>query len=192
MPAISDGRSMAPSAIPLPTILPEDQARADFYALLARLYADPPDAGLLIAIAHASSLDAAPSAADNAPALGLPAAWDALRAASAATNSVAVRLEYDDLFIGVGKCEVNPHASHWLTGFMMEKPLAELRATLATLGLARREGVNLLEDHVAALFETMRMLIAGNGERPPASVAQQRAFFRPPPRTLDCVNAAAQ
>ncbi len=92
-------------------------------------------------------------------------------------DPAAARCEYQELFGGVGKSAVNLHASHWLTGFMMEKPLAEVRAALATLGLGRREGVNLVEDHVAALCETMRVLIAGLGERRPASLAQQKAFF---------------
>ncbi len=85
--------------------------------------------------------------------------------------------EYVDVFVGVGKSEVNPHGSHWLTGFMMEKPLAEVRATLASLGLARRPDATMVEDHIAALFETMRLLVAGHEARPPASVAQQQMFF---------------
>jgi len=170
---------METTAVAMPhALLPEDQARADFYALLARLYAAAPDAALLAAIAHAPPLVAAVAADehDNA-APGMPAAWDMLRAASAAMDPEAAAREYDDLFVGVGKSVVNLHASHWLTGFMMEKPLADVRATLATLGLGRREGVTVVEDHVAALFETMRALIAGQGERRPASIAQQRDFF---------------
>ena len=85
--------------------------------------------------------------------------------------------EYNDLFIGVGKSAVNLHASHCLTGFMMEKPLVQVRAALSDLGLARRAGVSLLEDHLAALCETMRILIAGQGQRAPATIAEQRAFF---------------
>ena len=73
----------------------------------------------------------------------------------------AAVVEYNSLFVGVGKSEVNLHASHWLTGFMMEKPLADVRAALARLGLGRRPGVSLVEDHLAALLETMRILVAG-------------------------------
>jgi TorA maturation chaperone TorD len=79
--------------------------------------------------------------------------------------------------VGVGKSEVNLHASHWLTGFMMEKPLAELRATLSRLGLGRRPDATLVEDHLAALFETMRILIAGDEDRSPADLVAQRDFF---------------
>jgi len=157
---------------------PEDQARADFYALLARLFADAPDAALLAAIAHAAPLgiDTDIGGADDA-APGLPAAWDALRTASAAMDADAVVEEYNNLFVGVGKSEVNLHASHWLTGFMMEKPLVEVRATLDGLGLARQETATLLEDHLSALCETMRILIAGHGARAPSPIAEQRAFF---------------
>jgi TorA maturation chaperone TorD len=160
------------------TLAPEDQARADFYALLARLFADPPDAALLSAIAHAAPLggDAATGHAD-APAPSLAAAWEALRAASAAMDPDAVVDEYNDLFIGVGKSEVNLHASHWLTGFMMERPLVEVRAALVGLGLGRRDAASLLEDHLAALCETMRILIAGQGDRAPSTIAEQRDFF---------------
>jgi TorA maturation chaperone TorD len=72
---------------------------------------------------------------------------------------------------------VNLHASHWLTGFMMEKPLADVRATLSRLGLSRRAGVSLVEDHLAALLETMRILVAGQDDRRPASLAEQGALF---------------
>ena len=153
---------------------PEDQARADFYALLARLYADAPDAALLAAIAAAAPLGAAPVEAGEE---SLSHAWDMLRAASAAMDAEAAADEYRDLFVGVGKSEVNLHASHWLTGFMMEKPLAELRARLAAMGLARRPEATLVEDHLAALLETMRILVAGDGERRPADIAAQRDFF---------------
>jgi len=59
----------------------------------------------------------------------------------------------------------------------IERPLAELRTALAELGLARRADSVMLEDHLAALCETMRLLVAGTNDRPPASVAVQRAFF---------------
>jgi TorA maturation chaperone TorD len=159
-------------------LAPEDQARADFYALLARLYADAPDAELLTAIASAAPLgidtdiDRGERAAPT-----LAAAWDSLRAASAAMDVDAVVEEYNNLFVGVGKSEVNLHASHGLTGFMMEKPLVEVRTALARLGLGRREGVTMLEDHLSTLCETMRILIAGNATRAPAPLAEQKAFF---------------
>ena len=179
MAAISDHNAMKPARITLHHRLePEDQARADFYALLSRLFAEAPDAALLRSIAGAPPLGpvaASGGAPDDRP--GLAAAWDMLRAASAAMDADAATEEYNTVFVGVGKSEVNLHASHWLTGFMMEKPLVELRAALAQLGLARRAEVTQLEDHLAAVCDTMRILVAGRNERLPAPISVQRAFF---------------
>ena len=101
---------------------PEDQARADFYALLAALYAGGPDGALLRAIARAPALGV-PAFIDRdaTKAMELASAWEMLRAASAAMVAEAAGQEYVELFVGVGKCEVNLHGSHWLTGFMMDK-----------------------------------------------------------------------
>ena len=60
---------------------------------------------------------------------------------------------------------------------MMEKPLAEVRESLARLGLGRRSGSGPVEDHLAALCETMRVLIAGAVGVLPQSVAVQKSFF---------------
>jgi len=148
---------------------PEDQARADVYAVLARLYADAPDEGFLKTLAAAERMDGAD---DNQ----LAAAWNRLLDASAAMDPAAAAQEYTDLFIGVGKCEVNLHGSHWIAGFMIEKPLVELRSDLVSLKISRKEAATLLEDHFSALCETMRLLIAGHGDCPPASIEEQRNF----------------
>jgi TorA maturation chaperone TorD len=150
------------------SLSPEDRGRCEFYALLGRLYADGPDARLLKAIASAARME------DGTP---LATAWNRLIDASSAMDAEAGAQEYTDLFIGVGKCEINLHGSHWMSGFMMEKPLVDLRSDLGALGLARRDDVVMLEDHLSALCETMRLLIAGQDERKPASIATQRAFF---------------
>lgn len=149
-------------------LAPEDRSRSEFYALLARLYAAAPDQRLLRAIAGAEPIDG------NTP---FATAWNRLVAASGAMDADAAMQEYTDLFIGVGRCEVNLHGSHWIAGAMLERPLAELRGDLKQMGLARREEVVMLEDHLSALFETMRLLIAGNDELPPAPVATQQVFF---------------
>jgi TorA maturation chaperone TorD len=149
---------------------PEDQARADVYAVLARLYADAPDEGFLKALA------AAPRMPDGDNDNRFAIAWNRLLDASAAMDPEAAAQEYTDLFIGVGKCEVNLHASHWIAGFMIEKPLVELRSDLVSLKIARKEAATLLEDHFSALFETMRLLITGDADRPPAAMEDQRNF----------------
>jgi TorA maturation chaperone TorD len=184
-------------AVPHP-LAPEDQARANFYALLARLFAAAPDAALLHAIAAAAplgiALDADPGADTGEPEAagpGLPVAWDVLRAASAAVDPEAVDQEYTDLFIGVGKSEINLHASHWLAGHMMDRPLVEVRATLARLGLAPRPETTMLEDHLSALCEAMRALITGQGLDAPAPLSAQRDFFdrHMAPWIFDCCSA---
>jgi len=158
----------APVALQHP-LAPEDRARADLYALLARILAAPPDADLLAKLGDADLLPE--------EGLDLPAAYNRLLLASRAMDTDAAVQEYTELFIGVGRSEVNLHASHWRTGFMMDKPLAELRGDLAALGLERRDASGLLEDHLASLAETMRMLVAGGEGRAPATLDEQRRFF---------------
>jgi len=166
------------------TLAPEDQARADLYAVLARFYADAPDREFLNALAASGrmAIDAE---------LPLAIAWNRLADASAAMDAEAAAQEYTDLFVGVGKCEVNLHASHWITGFMIERPLVDLRSDLSALKITRQDAATMLEDHLSALCETMRMLVAGDGERPPATVEQQRNFLqkRLLPWAFDCCAA---
>ena len=83
--------------------------------------------------------------------------------------------EFQTLFIGVGKSEVSLYASHYL-GPQSGRPLAEIRAALAALGLARRAASSEFEDHLSVVLETMRMLVAGDADRRPAPIAAQRAF----------------
>jgi TorA maturation chaperone TorD len=145
----------------------EETARADLYGLLATLYAAPPSRALLATIASAAAQGEGV----------LHTAWAELVAACGKAKVDAVRAEYDSLFVGVGKPEVLPYASYYLSGFLMEKPLAELRADLADLGLERAEDVNEPEDHIAMLFEVMRYLIA-SGDIEQANIATQQRFFR--------------
>jgi TorA maturation chaperone TorD len=88
----------------------------------------------------------------------------------------AVKREYDALFGGVGKPEVYLFGSHYLSGFLNEKPLAKLRDTLASLGLARDETMPETEDHIAYLSEVMRYLIAGD-DVTVANLTRQSEFF---------------
>jgi TorA maturation chaperone TorD len=166
--------SAAPATVTMPgQVAAEDQARANFYALLARLYGAAPDAALLASIAAAEAL---PVVGEGGAARELAASWGALSAVSAATDAAAVAEEYQRLFIGVGKSEVSLHASGYLPP-ASKNPLAGLRATLARLGLGRRAGVTVYEDHLAAVCETMRVLIGGAPGIEPCAVAQQREFF---------------
>ena len=166
---------------------PEDSARADFYALLARLLAAAPDAPLLAAVAGASALEPAPDLTDGN---GIAAAWASLCAASAIANPVAVEDEYQALFVGVGQSAVSLYASHYI-GPQSGRPLAEIRSTLARLGLARRPGSSEFEDHLGVLLEAMRMLVAGDVDRTPATIGEQREFCERylMPWAFDCCTA---
>ena len=146
-------------------ILPEEWLRAQHYQLLARLLAVPAEAGLL---------ELASRFEGDGTELGRALAELAGRAGQA-TPEAASR-EYHDLFIGIGRGELVPYASYYLTGFLNEKPLASLRADMARLGIARAETVKEPEDHIAALCEMMAGLITG-AFGAPQGLAAQRAFF---------------
>jgi len=165
-------------------LAPEDGARAEFYAVLARLYARGPDRALLAAIGETEPW---PVSGDKP----ISSAWNNLILASTAMDAEAAEQEYTDLFIGVGRSNVDLHASHYLTGPASEKPLVAVRSDLARLGLSRRDRVTMYEDHLSALCETMRLLVAGDGQRQPAPIAAQREFFdrHIAPWVFDCCDA---
>lgn len=155
----------------LPALAPEEQARADFYALISRLLLAAPQAQLLAALAAADSIAAAQAGSP------LEQAWENLVLAAGVIDADAVQEEFDALFVAVATPAVNPYASLYLAGFMMEKPLAALRADLAALGLARNARGGEPEDHLGALCEAMRILIAGAPGVRPQPVPAQQAFF---------------
>jgi TorA maturation chaperone TorD len=148
----------------------EELARAELYGLLARLWLAPPDAELLEQFRVAVT---------QAPERGghLEAPWEVLVAAMRATSAADAAAEHEALFHGVGKPEVFAYGSYYLSGFLNEKPLSQLRADLARLGLTRQDGALETEDHVAYVFEVMRYLIAGD-DAALCNLEQQRRFFR--------------
>ena len=144
----------------------EQRYRASAYALLAALLRDAPEQALLD---HVSTLSA-----DGDEALDdLGQAMAALAAAARASETDRLQQEYNDLFIGLGKGEVVPYGSWYLTGFLMEKPLSDLRDDLRTLGFERSEKTREPEDHIAAIFEVFSVMI-GDG----TSLQQQQVFFK--------------
>ena len=149
--------------------LDEETARAEVYGLLAALFYAPPSAGLY------DSLRIAVTEAPTAGAL-LESAWGELVAAARECSLADTCKEYDALFGGVGKPEVYVFGSHYLSGFLNEKPLAALRNDIAALGLGRDEAMPETEDHVAYLCEVMRYLIAGDDVEV-ANLTRQRTFF---------------
>jgi TorA maturation chaperone TorD len=135
-----------------------DAARAQEYALLATLLTRAPDAELLSRVSRLRA-DASP--------LGL--AHAALAEAAEQTNAERVEREYFDLFIGLGRGELLPYGSYYLTGFLHERPLARLREDLAKIGIARADGVVEPEDHAGILCEIMSGLASGRLLAPPDS-----------------------
>jgi TorA maturation chaperone TorD len=156
---------------PLPTTsaLDEETARAEIYGLLSQLYYAPPAADLLEALRVAVT---------DAPAQGayLEEPWRGVVAAAREFDQHAIKNEYDALFGGVGKPDVYLFGSHYLSGFLNEKPLSRLRDTLAELGLARDETMPETEDHIAYVCEVMRYLIAGD-DVAVANLSRQSEFF---------------
>ena len=93
-----------------------------------------------------------------------------------ATGPAKARAEFDALFVGLGRGEVLPYASYYLTGFLNEKPLAKLRRDMRALGIERSPTVFEPEDGIASLMEMMAGLIRGRFGAP-ATLARQRDFF---------------
>lgn len=142
-----------------------DAARADEFELIGALLWRAPTAETLAALQGLRG-DASP--------LGL--AHLALAEAAAATTPDAVRDEFFELFIGVGRGELLPYASYYLTGFLHERPLALVREDMGKLGLARAERVGEPEDHLAVLMDIEAKLI--RGEAAGEGVDEQSFFAR--------------
>jgi len=138
-------------------------ARAAEYALLSALLARAPDAEFLARLARLRA-DASP--------LGL--AHAALAEAAAATTAERVEREFFNLFIGLGRGELMPYGSYYISGFLYERPLARLREDLGRLGIARAENNAEPEDHAAILCEIMAGLAGGKF---PAPAGADRALF---------------
>src|SRR5215831_2247167 len=142
---------------------PVDAARAQEYALLATLLSSAPSGALLEQIAR---LRDGPTPLERAHA--------ALAEAASGTRATDVEREYFDLFVGVGRGEVLPYASYYLTGFLHERPLARLRGDLIAFGIERAENNPEPEDNAATLCEIMAGFADG---RFAASHEQQQKFF---------------
>jgi TorA maturation chaperone TorD len=149
----------------VPTLSPEEAARANFYGLLARLFHAAPDAALLAAIAGAGKIDAIDGV--------LRDAWLSLAHVAAVTDAETVREEYESTYVGTGKAPVTPYTTAYTIRYANAAPLSALRAHLAALGLSRRESSHEPEDHISALCETMRYLIAEQQ----LGLSEQRRFF---------------
>jgi len=144
----------------------EDRIRGNVYALLGNLLSAAPDVGLLETLAAA-----APDRDDDSL---MAASWQMLALAASRADLHELRHEFDTLFIGLGRGEVVPYGSWYLTGFLMERPLAQLRGDLRELGMERQPGVSEPEDHAAALCDVMALLITADEAVP---LERQQEFF---------------
>ncbi|MBU3606356.1 molecular chaperone TorD family protein [Polynucleobacter sp. MWH-Creno-3A4] len=150
--------------------LPEDLARADLYGLIARLFHLPPDQTLLDQIAATADQQ---DAADSAP---LAKAWMDLVEVAKNNPAKAWHDEFDLNFVSVGKPNVVLNGSFYMAGHLNERPLVNIRRALEEFGLEASEEVTETEDHISALCEVMRYLIAGDDVEV-SNLANQRVFF---------------
>ncbi|QJR15577.1 TorD/DmsD family molecular chaperone [Usitatibacter palustris] len=152
-------------------LAPEDQGRADFYALFSRLMHAAPDARLLGAISIASEI---PPEGDPA----LAKAWGEFVSASSVMDADAADDEYQALFVGVGASQVSIYSGFYTGATAVDHPRIRLRADLADLFLAKPDHIAEPDDHYAVLFDAMRVLIAGGAGRSSATLAEQKHFFQ--------------
>jgi len=143
----------------------EEFLRASMYAMLGKLLSMEPDSEALKGLASLEGDETA-----------LGQALAALGSAARGIDATSASDEFHALFIGMNGGELSPYSSFYLTGFLYEKPLAELRARMADFGIERAEGIAEPEDHIASVCEIMAGLITGEfGE--PASLGTQQKFF---------------
>lgn len=147
------------------TIPQEDQLRADLYDFLSALLARPPQDALLKQAAGLSGDES-----------DLGQAISAMSRVAALTSAQAVEREFNALFIGVGRGELLPYGSFYLTGFLNEKPLAMLRRDMNELHISRAPTVFEPEDNIASLLEIMAGLITGRFGAP-VPLARQTTFY---------------
>lgn len=145
---------------------PEDRARSELYDFLGLLLVKPADKALLKQVS-----DLQGDETDLGRALGL------ISKVASVTSAEAAEREFNALFVGLGRGELLPYASHYLTGFLNEKPLANLRSDMAKRGIGRAEGQKEPEDNIASLMEMMAGLIVGRFGTV-TSVAEQKQFFQ--------------
>jgi len=148
-----------------PPVVPEDQDRASLYSLLGNLLLQVPDKLILDRLATLTKGDGE-----------IGGVIETLSQVARSMNPGSAEREFNALFIGVGRGEVLPYASYYLTGFLHEKPLADLRAKMRSLGIQRKQGISEPEDHLGALCEMMAGMITGAFGQP-MPLQTQKEFF---------------
>jgi TorA maturation chaperone TorD len=152
--------------------LPEDLARADLYGLIARLFHEAPDQELLDQIVS-SIPEGQEAQSEDAP---LAKVWQNLVEIAKANPAQAWQDEFDQNFISVGRPIIILNGSFYMAGYLNERPLVEIRRALDVFGLESAEEISETEDHISALCEVMRYLIAGDDVEI-SNLTNQRVFF---------------
>lgn len=155
---------MQTSAQPI-AVNAEEQMRADLYSLLGKILFFTPDKTTLENLAGLQGDDTE-----------MGKAFNTLANLSSKMNLQEISEEYNDLFIGMGRGELLPYGSYYLTGFLNEKPLAKLRNSMRELGIERDESIKEPEDHIGRLFEMMSNMIVGNYGKP-MDLQTQKTFY---------------
>lgn len=143
----------------------EDRLRSDLYNFLGLMLSGPPDQMLLDQCVGLSGDDSA-----------MGQAISGLARVAKASKPAKVESEFNALFIGLGRGELLPYASYYLTGFLNEKPLATLRTDMAVRAMTRAPNVFEPEDNIASLMEMMAGMIVGRFGNP-ATLGDQKTFF---------------
>ena len=153
------------TAVETIAVTAEDTLRADLYNFLGLALSSPPDQALLDQMIALSG-----DGSDIGKAVNM------LAQIAKGTDPMKVESEFNSLFIGLGRGELLPYASYYLTGFLNEKPLANLRADMAKRGLQRSQNIHEPEDHIASLMEMMASMIVGRFG-PATDLSHQKVFF---------------
>jgi TorA maturation chaperone TorD len=153
------------TAPPAPIVVPEDRLRADLYNFLGLILSGPADEMMLEQTALLSG---------DSTELGQAVA--SLARVAKVSKRAAVESEFNALFVGLGRGELLPYASYYLTGFLNEKPLAALRRDMAVRGITRAANVYEPEDNIASLLEMMGGQIVGRFGKM-TTLGDQKAFF---------------
>ena len=143
----------------------EDKLRADMYSFLASLLRTEPTAELVNQLTNLES--------DDSP---IGKSIKTLSKLASSMDLPTIRDEYVRIFVGVGRGEILPFASYYLTGFLKDKPLAKLRNDMKEIGIELVENVKEPEDHIASLFDMMSGLILGKFNKK-FSIGEQKDFF---------------
>ena len=137
-------------AINTENISDEDILRANMYSFIANLIRVEPTSNLIDSIKQLTGDDSK-----------IGKSIKLLKIMSTKLSLSEIQDEYVNLFIGVGRGELLPYSSYYITGFLNDKPLSNLREDMGLIGIRRKENVKDPEDHVSSIFDMMSGLIKG-------------------------------